>query len=148
MNKNDKGSIIFILLIPIFLIISLVVIDTLINYTVEKNYKRVTENIIKDIITDEEIYYDEYYEKIKKLYELEGYETEMLIVDANEYDFYLENEHKYHGLFSSLFGVGEVENVKLFGILDFRMKKASKTIIKLNITIDEEENIQFEYVTE
>lgn len=148
MNKYGKGNVIFIILIPVFMVISLIVIDTVLSYNQEKAFKKVTEKVISETVSDNYLDYDEYYERMKRLYELYGYETEMLLVDANEYQIYVENEHLYVGIFSSLFGSGKEEIVKLFGILDFKLKKGSKVSLKVEARLDEENDnkLEFEYI--
>ena len=144
MNKFGKGNGLFIIFIPLFIVFTLVVLDTIINYTNEKKYKSITESIIKEVYNSD-VDYDEYYNEIKRLYEYNGYETDMLVVDADDYMVYIENEHSYIGIFSSIFGTGKEELVKLFGLIDFKLKKGSKTIIKLETTFDDD-NLRFEYV--
>lgn len=146
MNKNGSGNVIFILLIPIFIIVTLIVLDTAVSYNQSKNYKTLTENIIKEVASNEDIYYEDYYKEIKRIYEYKGYETDMLVVDANEYKIYVENEHLYHGIFSSLFGTGKEEIVKLFGLLDFKLKKSSKTTLKVEARYNQDDELEFEYV--
>ena len=107
-----------------------------------------TENIIKEVVNNDDLYYEEYYEEIKRLYELNNYETDRLIVEADDYSILVENEHAYYGVFSSIFGNGEEEIVKLFGIIDFKAKKGSKTIVKVEATYSEDNEIEFEYIVE
>ena len=146
MNKQGKGSNIFIILVPIFLIAALIIADTAVTYNADKTFKKVTEEIIEEVLNNDELSYDEYNGEIKRLYELKGYETEMLLVDANSYQIYVENEHEYFGVFTSIFGNGKEEIVKVFGIFDFKMKKGSKTSLKVEARFDSNDELQFEYV--
>ena len=148
MNKYGKGSGIFILLVPIFVIATLIIGDTLISYNQDKQFKRLTEDIIEDVANNEELYYDDYYDEIKRLYESHGYETEMLFVDVDNYKIYVENEHKYYGIFSSIFGSEKEELVKLFGVIDFKVKKGSKIVLKVEATFDENNELNFKYILE
>ena len=74
MNKCGKGGTIFIVLIPVILIVTLVIVDTIVNFTTNKNYEKVTENILTEIMTNDEIYVEDYNEEIKRAYERKGYE--------------------------------------------------------------------------
>ena len=40
MNKNGKSNILFIILIPFFLILALIIVDTIISYSENKTYKK------------------------------------------------------------------------------------------------------------
>lgn len=145
MNKNGKGGIIFIILIPLILIATLIIVDTIISYTTTKTYKKVTENILTEIINNPEIDVSEYSEEIKKSYERKGYKTEMLVVEANSYDVYLENEHEYFNLFSSLSKKrGEDGEIKILGVT-FKVKKNSVTRLKVTASYNYEDELIFEY---
>lgn len=148
MNNNGKGNIIFILLIPVFIICVLVIVDTIISYTQTKTYKEVTERIIKEVVENEELTYEDYYDEIKRSYERRGYKTERLVVEADEYKIYVENEHVYFGLFTSVGKQGEEVEFTFFNIeyLTFKLKKNSKTFIKLEATLDENNKLEFEYI--
>ena len=65
MNKNGKSNFIFIILIPIFLIFTIIFVDTLNSYTINKRFKIDTENIIREVMENDEIHYEEYYVVIK-----------------------------------------------------------------------------------
>lgn len=145
MNKNGKGGIIFIILIPLILIATLIIVDTIISYTTTKTYKKVTENILTEIINNPEIDVSEYSEEIKKSYERKGYKTDMLVVEANSYDVYLENEHEYFNLFSSLSKNRGCEGeIKILGVT-FKVKKNSVTRLKVTASYNYEDKLIFEY---
>lgn len=133
MNKSGKGHIFFILLIPVFIIAALIVVDTIIGMTENKKYRHDTEEIIKEVYNDKKIPYNKYYDEIKKRYERKGYKTERLVVEANDYRIYVENEHVYFGLFTSLSKRGEEVEFTFFNIeyLTFRLKKNSKLFLKV-----------------
>lgn len=142
--KNNKSSVVFLMLIPFFFIGTLIVFDTIFNYVENKKFKNITETIIRDIITNDDIDKDEYYEEIKKGYERNNYETDMLIVDVGYKDIYLENEHEYFGVFSSLFGrKGTEVDVEIFGIT-FRVKKSS--VARINVTASENYDGELEFL--
>ena len=144
MNKNGKGGIIFIILIPIFLILALIIVDTFISYMENKKFKSITESIITETMNRNDLYYDDYYDNIKRSYERNNYDTDMLLVEANDYELYVENEHNYFGLFTSLknytYKQGEI---KIFGVT-FKVKRNSKLFIKVTAK-DDNGKIEFFY---
>lgn len=145
MNKNGKGGTIFIVLIPLILVVTLIIVDTIVSFTTKKNYEKVTESILTEIMTNDEIYVEDYSDEIKRAYERKGYETDMLVVEANSYDVYLENEHEYFNLFSSLSNKrGDDGEIKILGVT-FKVKKNSVVRLKVTVTYDYENNIVFEY---
>lgn len=145
MNKLGKSDIKFILLIPFILLATLIVVDTLISYSENKRFKTITEEIIKGTMEDDNIEYSEYYDEIKKQYERNDYDTDMLVVEANSYSVYVENEHKYFGLLSSLRNsINEKQQVKLLGIT-FNLRKNSKALVKVTAKYDYNNNLTFEY---
>lgn len=145
MNKNGKGGTIFIVLIPLILVVTLIIVDTIVSFTTKKNYEKVTESILTEIMTNDEIYVEDYSDEIKRAYERKGYETDMLVVEANSYDVYLENEHEYFNLFSSLSNKrGDDGEIKILGVT-FKVKKNSVARLKVTATYDYENNIVFEY---
>lgn len=148
MNNNGKSNIIFIILIPLFFIISLIIVDTFFNFSQTKKYKIVTENIIKEVMNNEELYEDEYYNEIKRLYELNNYETDSLVVEANEYSLRIDNEHSYFGIISSLTNrQGEDTVINILG-LDFNVKKSSKVIISVEAKYNYEGELEINYLEE
>lgn len=145
MKNNGKSNIIFLILIPIILIATLIIIDTLISYGANKKFKNDTETIIKDVLTNDELNYDEYYDEIKRLYEKKNYDIDQLVVESNDYNFYLENEYNYFNLFSSLKNTkNKKEYVTILGFT-FKAKRNSKAFIKVNANYDNMGKIIFTY---
>lgn len=145
MKNNGKSNIIFLILIPIILIATIIIIDTLISYGVNKKFKNDTETIIKDVLTNDELNYDEYYDEIKRLYEKKNYDIDQLVVESNDYNFYLENEYNYFNLFSSLKNTkNKKEYVTILGFT-FKAKRNSKAFIKVNANYDNMGKIIFTY---
>lgn len=147
LNKNGKGSAAYLLLVPLILVIGAIVIDTIINYSQEKKYKLITETIVKDIITQEDISEDEYEATIKKFYERNGYKTENMVVEIKgNGKMYLENEHHYSGILTSIFSENKnsVEKV-LFGVR-VKLAENSKVFLKINIDYTDKNDIKFEYL--
>ena len=142
--KNN--SVIFIILIPIFFILTLIVIDTFVSYNTTKTYKSVTESIIKDVINNKELEYEDYYKEIKRQYELHNYETNMLTVSADEYRVTVDNEHNYYGIISSMTNKnGEDTEVSILGI-KFQVKKGSKISISVEAKYNYDNELIFEYM--
>ncbi len=143
MNNKGKSNIIFIILIPLFIVIALLIVDTVNSYSENNRYKHITENIIKDTINSD-LDSTEYYDEIKRLYKLNNYEVDSLVVDANDYEVNVINEHNYFSLLTSLKkSFNETTEIKILGIT-FKVKKNSKTIIKVKANkIDNE--IKFTY---
>lgn len=145
MKNNGKSNIIFLILIPFILIATLIIIDTLISYGVNKKFKNDTETIIKDVLTNDELNYDEYYDEVKRLYEKKNYDIDQLVVESNDYNFYLENEYKYFNLISSLKNTkNKKEYVTILGFT-FKAKRNSKAFIKVNANYDNMGKIIFTY---
>lgn len=146
MNKNGKSSIVFLLLIPVFIIMILVICDTVITYSTNKRFKVVTESVLTSVMKNDELDYEEYYDEIKKLYEKNNIDTNMLAVDADEYMVSLDNEHTYFGLFTSITNRdGEQTTISILGV-EFHVKKGSKTTLSVEASFDENDEIVFEYV--
>lgn len=143
MNNKGKSNIIFIILIPLFIVIALLIVDTLNSYSENNRYKHITENIIKDTMNSD-LDSTEYYDEIKRLYKLNNYEVDSLVVDANDYEVNVINEHNYFSLLTSLKkSFNETTEIKILCIT-FKVKKNSKTIIKVKANkIDNE--IKFTY---
>ncbi len=145
MNKTGKSYIGLILLIPLFIILALIIIDTITSYNENKRFKSVTENIITEVLNNEELTEEDYENEIKRLYERNKYETNALVVIPSTYDLYVGNEHSYFGMFTSLKNhTNEMGEIKIFGIV-FKVKKNSKAFIKVNARKDTDGNIKFEY---
>ena len=147
MNKNGKSNILILILMPVFVIMTLVIADTVISYTLNKQFKNDTENIITTVMNNSKLSYEDYHEEIKKLYENKGYDTGRLIVNADKYKVTVDNEHRYFGLISSITNSkAEKEKIKIYGI-EFNVKKGSKTVISVEAKYNHENELEFEYVS-
>ena len=148
MKSSGKSNIIFLILIPLFFIISIIIVDTFVSFSQNKKFKKITENIIKDVISNDEIYEDDYYNEIKRLYQLNNYKTDNLVVDYNGYSLRIDNEHSYFGIISSLTNKrGEDTIINLFGI-DFKVKKSSKVIISVEAKYNYDNELEINYLEE
>ena len=148
MNNSGKSNIIILILIPIFFIISLIIIDTFVSYNQNKIYKKTTENIIREVMTNDKLVEEEYYDEIKRLYELNNYETDNLVVDANSYLVKVDNEHSYFGIISSLTNKsGENGKIKILGI-EFNVKKSSKIFVRVEARYNYEDELEIKFLEE
>lgn len=148
MKSSGKSNIIFLILIPLFFIISIIIVDTFVSFSQNKKFKKITENIINDVMTNDEIYEDEYYSEIKRLYELNNYETDGLIVNYDGYSLRIDNEHSYFGIISSLTNKnGEDDIINILGI-EFKVKKSSKVIISLEARYNYDNELEINYLEE
>lgn len=147
MNNKGKGNALFIVLIPLFIFLTLVILDTVFRFCEEKRFKSDTEEIINEVMDNEEIDYKDYYKEIKKLYERKKYKTDMLVVEADQYNVHVENEGVFFGLFTSLSKTGEEFEVKIFNIdyLTFKLKKNSRFMLKVDVKNDLNGKRVFEY---
>lgn len=148
MNNNGKGGALFVLLIPVFIIVVLLVVDTFISYSQNKTFKEITEIVIKEVEKNEDLDEETYREKIAKTYENFGYKTDDLLV-IKEYNGYtIENEHLYFGVFNSFLKAGVEEQVTFFDIeyLTFKIRKSSRAFVKARVIYDNkgEYTIEFE----
>ena len=140
-----KNNFTFFIIIPIIIIFSFILMDTFISYYENKRFKSDTENIITEVMNNDTLSYDEYYNEIKKLYEQKNYDTDLLYVNANSYEVSVENEVNYFGLFSSIKNYTYDEDIiNILGI-NFRYKKNSKTFVKVTAKYDYDGNLEFIY---
>lgn len=145
MENNGKSGILYLVLIPIIFVITLIIIDTLFSYIENKRFKTTTENIIKEVMNDNQIDDEDYFNEIKKRYNKYGYSTDMLVVEGNYKEIYLENDHNYFGLFSSIANKKRSESLVTILGLKFKIKKNSVARIKVSAMINNEGNIEFVY---
>ena len=144
MSNTGKSNITFLILIPLFFIVTVIVLDTIFSYVQNKNLKRITEDVIVEVINNDEINEDDYKIEIKKAYERKGIDTDMLEVEISYSNIKVINQHRYFGIFSSLSNkMGAEEEVNLLG-LKFIIKKNSVARINVSVDLDEDEMI-FEY---
>ncbi len=147
-KSSDKSKVFSLLLIPLFLVFGAIVIDTGISMYQSHKLKSDTESFINEVVSRDDLDYTEYENEIRRIYERYNYETDMLVVSASSNKIYVENEHKYSGIFTSLFYKSKEENIeekKILGI-PFHISKNSKAFVKVEATIDDKGNINFEYV--
>ena len=143
MNNSGKGML-FLVLVPLIAIAVFIISDTFVSFLENNKFKMDTESIITEVMNNENLYYSDYYDEIKRLYELKHYNTDNLVVDANEYEVSVSNENLYFGLINSLKNTkGENSEITILGH-KFMVKKNSKAIISVVATYEDEE-IKFTY---
>ena len=146
MDKNGKSNIIFLILIPLFFVISIIIVDTFFSYSQNKKFKIITENIIKDVMSNEELYEDDYHNEIKRLYELNNYKTDNLVVNYDGYSLRIDNEHSYFGIISSLTNRSAEDDIINILDIEFKVKKSSKVIISVEARYNYENELEINYL--
>lgn len=116
MNKKGQATIIFIILIPLFLVLTAFIVDTGINMYQEKKIKNVTEDIMEVLISDNKYLNVNYEneEEVKeyllktatRLYQENDIDTEDLYIDILYNGLEISNVHKYYSFMNSLFNKG------------------------------------------
>lgn len=148
MNNNGKSKIAFLILIPIFFVVSLLIVDTFVNYTQNKKFQNITEKIIRDVMNNDELYEEDYYSEIKRLYELNNYETNHLVVEVDGNIVKVDNEYNYFGIISSLTNKsGESTEIKILGV-KFRVKKGSKIIVRVEAKYNYDDELEINFLEE
>lgn len=107
MNKKGQTLLTFVLLIPTFLIFIAFVIDT--GYLLKENTK--LNNLTKTVLKETAKYYNtqDYEEKIKKLYEVNGVLTENINLKTNENSAIIQINNNIPSIFGNLIGIKEYE---------------------------------------
>lgn len=116
MNKKGQAAVIFIILIPVFLVLTAIIVDTGINMHNEKKLNNVTNDVM-EVLLDEELINsvtydneDEVLDKLKKqairIYGENDIETENLYIDINGGRLSLSNTHTYYSFMNTLFNKG------------------------------------------
>ena len=96
MKSNSK---IFIIIIPIIILIASFLYDNVIMIVGRNNYRMVTENIIKDVLTNS---YADKVGMVIKSYEEKGLETEQLDVRYEDNILFLCNKIGSFSIFPSI----------------------------------------------
>lgn len=117
MGKKGQALVLFIIIIPIFLVVSAVLVDMGINKQNEKKLKNVSSDIM-EVLLDDESLKDVTYENRKevtnnlkkqaeRLYDANDLETEFLYVELTYGDkIILTNSMSHYSFLNSLFGKG------------------------------------------
>ena len=132
MNRNGQSAVIFIILVPVFLLLAVIILDTGINMHSEKKLKNVTEDVLELLLSNEDLENVSYENEEEVLEELR--EEAVRFYENNEIDtsdVYIElsygqriiitNIHRNYSLANSLLGKGDGKRqirVKAEGYLD------------------------------
>ena len=145
MNNNGKSNIIFLIFIPLFFIVALIILDTVFSYVQNKNLKSVTEKVISEVIKSDEINETDYIIEIKNAYIRNGIDTDMLDIEISNNKLVLVNQHRYFGIFSSLSNkMGDKTEIEILGI-KFILKKNSVARVNVSVENINDDELVFEY---
>lgn len=116
MDRKGQAALVLIILIPVFMVLAAIIIDTGINMYYDKKLKNVTEDVvtnllenenIKEIDSENEEQIEEIIKKAKKIYEDNKINTESLYIEfAYGERIILSNTHIYYSFMNSLFNKG------------------------------------------
>ena len=171
MNNKGASKVRLILIIPILLLILLLILDTFINYLENKSIKKDTESILTEVLESDELEPEDYEYAIKTLLEKKKYDTDCLLIEIRRNEVYVENEHSYFGLFSSLRSYNvNTDEIKILGIkfkyitgfkkinhkygeinilgVKFKVKRASKAFVRVTAKKNREGKVEFDYTNE
>lgn len=120
MNNKGQSTVLFILLVPVFLLILAFIFDNGMMIVEKIRLNSTTKIIIKDLLTNS---YTNYEEMAKSMYEKNKIETELLDVKYKDDVLTIYNSHSFPSSFGRLLGIksyrvesgyqGYVENDKV-----------------------------------
>lgn len=102
MDNKGQSTVIFIILIPIFLLVLAFIFDNALIIVQNTRYKSVTKTIINDMLSNS---YSDYPKFVKEMYEKNGYETDSLDVKYENNYLIIYNDHSYQSFFGNLLGI-------------------------------------------
>lgn len=122
MDKKGQSAVIFIILIPVFLIITAIVVDMGINSYNEKKLKNVTEDVLEVLVESEKLEVEELKKSAVRIYEDNDIGCEYLYIEVL-YDnkIKISNNYVYYSFMNSLFNRGNGNrqiNVEAIGYKD------------------------------
>ena len=124
MNKNGQTLVMFVIIIPIFIILLAFVVDTGIILKNTTKLNSTTKTILKNTYDDR--LNDNYYEKVKKLYEKNNIPTKNIQIEFNLDEVKITNEYYKPSIFGKIIGLKEY---KIKTILKIK-NKSGKLIIE------------------
>jgi len=118
MNKLGQSSIIFIILIPVFLLFAAIILDTSVNMHNEKKLKNTTEDVLEILLKEEvlknvtyeneEQVINELKEKASRIYKANEIDSEFIYIDVlYNGGIEISNNYTYYSFMNSLFNKGE-----------------------------------------
>ncbi len=105
MNKNGQTLVMFVIIIPIFIILLAFVVDTGIILKNTTKLNSTTKTILKNTYDDR--LNDNYYEKVKKLYEKNNIPTKNIQIEFNLDEVKITNEYYKSSIFGKIIGLKE-----------------------------------------
>lgn len=137
MNKKGQALVLFIILIPVFLVLTAIFADMGINAYNENRFKNITEDVLERLLDNEELsnINNENKDKIVKdleksacmLYDANEIGCEYLTIQIEDGKINLFNTYEHYSFMNSLFGRGNGMrqiNIEVFAYL----KDGEKTI--------------------
>lgn len=111
MDRKGQSTVIFIILIPVFIIITTLIVDTGINMYNEKKLKNVTEDVLTNLL-ESDLSEDKYYNRAKNIYETNDIDTDFLSINVT-YDNRIElyNSTIYYSFLGTLLNRGNHQTV-------------------------------------
>lgn len=117
MDKKGQAAVIFIILIPVFLVLTAIIVDTGINMYNEKKLENVTVEVMETLVKEEDLQsvtYENEEEVLKNLkktairiFEENEIETEYLVLNISYGGrLSIDNTHKYYSFMNTLFNKG------------------------------------------
>lgn len=102
MGKKGQTSLIFIILIPVFMIIAALAVDTGVAMYYEKKQKDVAEEVITTLLKSD-LTEDEYYKRAKYIFEENKIDTEYLSINSLGDKITLYNSDVHYSFLGTLF---------------------------------------------
>lgn len=136
MDRKGQAALIFIILIPVFMVLAAIIIDTGINMYYEKKLKNITEDVVTNLLENEKLEdlntedQEELIKKAKKIYEDNKINTESLYIEFTYGErIILSNTHTYYSFMNSLFNKGN-GNRQIFIEVEAYKDSQSKIVIE------------------
>ena len=119
MNNKGQSTIIFVILIPIFIIFAVLIADTAINIYNDKKLKNITEEVLTDIL-ENNVSEEKIESRARIIYEENDIDTEYLNIEiSSDKKIKIYNSTLYYSVINSIFKNGTRQSVvRAVGYLD------------------------------
>lgn len=101
-NNHGQSGALFIIIIPIIFIVLAFIYDNVMIIITNNKYNLVSKEIVKEVLTNS---YNDKAEEVKKLYEKNNYEIDMLVVSYEDEVLKVYNSHSYPSFFGNVLGI-------------------------------------------
>lgn len=101
-NNHGQSGALFIIIIPIIFIVLAFIYDNVMIIITNNKYNLVSKEIVKEVLTNS---YNDKAEEVKKLYEKNNYEIDMLVVSYENEVLKVYNSHSYPSFFGNVLGI-------------------------------------------